>query len=86
MEGAELDAESPFLYLTLDLPQAPLYRDELLQNIIPQVPLGDILSKFNGTTEKEYKTYNANIMKRSPCPSPRLNPQPAAEVVSAGSS
>ncbi|KHJ86146.1 hypothetical protein OESDEN_14112, partial [Oesophagostomum dentatum] len=40
--------ELPFLYLALDLPPAPLYRDEQMQNIIPQ----------------EYKTYNENIMKR----------------------
>jgi U4/U6.U5 tri-snRNP-associated protein 2 len=29
-----------------------------------QVPLGRILSKFDGTTEKEYKTYNENFIKR----------------------
>lgn len=29
--------EQPFLFLSLDLPAAPLYRDELMQNIIPQV-------------------------------------------------
>uniref|UniRef100_A0A915C8Y5 ubiquitinyl hydrolase 1 n=2 Tax=Ascarididae TaxID=6250 RepID=A0A915C8Y5_PARUN len=54
----------PFLYLTLDLPAAPLYRDELMQNIIPQVPLSVLLTKFNGAIEKEYKTYNENFMKR----------------------
>ncbi|KRX44735.1 U4/U6.U5 tri-snRNP-associated protein 2 [Trichinella britovi] len=54
----------PFLFLTLDLPPAPLYRDEFFQNIIPQVPLAALLAKFNGITEKEYKTYNENIMKR----------------------
>lgn len=42
----------PFLYLTLDLPAAPLYRDELMQNIIPQVPLSVLLTKFNGAIEK----------------------------------
>ncbi|PIC48050.1 hypothetical protein B9Z55_007174 [Caenorhabditis nigoni] len=42
-------SEKPFLFLTLDLPAAPLYRDVQLQNIIPQ---------------KEYRTYNDNIMKR----------------------
>ncbi len=61
---AEKDEELPFLFLTLDLPPAPLYRDELLQNIIPQVPLGSLLAKFNGSSEKEYKTYKENIMKR----------------------
>ncbi|MFH4978677.1 hypothetical protein AB6A40_005386 [Gnathostoma spinigerum] len=63
-EFKEKMREVPFLYLTLDLPAAPLYRDELLQNIIPQVPLSVLLTKFNGVTEKEYKTYNENFMKR----------------------
>ncbi|WKY13551.1 hypothetical protein Q1695_004413 [Nippostrongylus brasiliensis] len=63
-EYNESAKELPFLYLALDLPPAPLYRDEQMQNIIPQVPLSVLLQKFNGTTEKEYKTYNENIMKR----------------------
>jgi len=42
----------PFLYLALDLPAAPLYKDELEHNIIPQVPLSSLLAKFNGLTEK----------------------------------
>ncbi|EYC17225.1 hypothetical protein Y032_0031g2346 [Ancylostoma ceylanicum] len=63
-EYNESAKELPFLYLALDLPPAPLYRDEQMQNIIPQVPLTALLQKFNGTTEKEYKTYNENIMKR----------------------
>ena len=44
--------ESTFMYLTLDLPTAPLYKDEKEQLIIPQVPLFNILAKFNGITEK----------------------------------
>ncbi|CCD69090.1 Ubiquitin carboxyl-terminal hydrolase 39 [Caenorhabditis elegans] len=64
-EYQEKVIESPFLYLTLDLPSAPLYRDVQLQNIIPQVPLSTLLEKFDGKTEKEYPTYNDNnIMKR----------------------
>lgn len=53
-----------FLYLTLDLPPPPLFKDELTENIIPQVPLFNILAKFNGTNEKEYKTYKDSKMKR----------------------
>ncbi|EPB74731.1 hypothetical protein ANCCEY_06156 [Ancylostoma ceylanicum] len=49
---SESAKELPFLYLALDLPPAPLYRDEQMQNIIPQVPLTALLQKFNGTTEK----------------------------------
>ncbi|NWU43515.1 SNUT2 protein, partial [Hylia prasina] len=63
-EYQERVVESTFLYLTLDLPTAPLYKDEKEQLIIPQVPLFSILAKFNGSTEKEYKTYKENFLKR----------------------
>ncbi|XP_067939184.1 ubiquitin carboxyl-terminal hydrolase 39-like [Watersipora subatra] len=56
--------DTQFLYLTCDLPAMPLYPDELKENIIPQVPLASILAKFNGVTEKEYKTYKESTMKR----------------------
>lgn len=56
--------ESSFLYLTVDLPPPPLFKDELRENIIPQVPLFNILAKFNGTSEKEYKSYKDSKMKR----------------------
>lgn len=48
----ETSVETPFLFLTLDIPPAPLFKDELEQNIIPQVPLSSLLSKFDGVTEK----------------------------------
>ncbi|XP_072702165.1 ubiquitin carboxyl-terminal hydrolase 39 [Ciconia boyciana] len=63
-EYQEMMVESTFMYLTLDLPTAPLYKDEKEQLIIPQVPLFSILAKFNGATEKEYKTYKENFLKR----------------------
>jgi len=56
--------ESPFLFLTSELPPPPLFKDEFHENIIPQVSLYNILSKFNGITEKEYKTYKDNFLKR----------------------
>ena len=31
--------ESPFLYLTAELPPPPLFKDELHENIIPQINL-----------------------------------------------
>ena len=31
-------AESPFLFLTSELPPPPLFKDEYDENIIPQVP------------------------------------------------
>ncbi|CAK5030352.1 unnamed protein product [Meloidogyne enterolobii] len=63
-EYREQVKELPFLSLALDLPPAPLYLDERMQNIIPQVPLAQLLTKFNGVTEKEYKTYKDNFIKR----------------------
>lgn len=38
----------PFLFLGLDLPPAPLYKDVMETNIIPQVPIFDLLKKFDG--------------------------------------
>ncbi|KAM3830544.1 ubiquitin carboxyl-terminal hydrolase 39 [Vipera latastei] len=63
-EYQEKMVESTFMYLSLDLPTAPLYKDEKEQLIIPQVPLFNILAKFNGLMEKEYKTYKENFLKR----------------------
>jgi U4/U6.U5 tri-snRNP-associated protein 2 len=63
-EYKERSEENNFLYLTLDLPPQPLFRDEMSENIIPQVPLYTILSKFNGINEKEYKTYKDSSLKR----------------------
>lgn len=57
-------SESPFLYLTCELPPPPLFRDEHYNNIIPQVSLFTLLNKFNGETEKEYKTYKDNIIRK----------------------
>lgn len=53
-----------FLYLTCDLPAPPLFIDEFRKNIIPQVHLNQLLAKFDGVTEKEYKTYKDSFMKR----------------------
>jgi U4/U6.U5 tri-snRNP-associated protein 2 len=44
---------TPFLYLTVDVPPAPLFRDALERNIIPQVPLFACLTKFDGATFQE---------------------------------
>ena len=42
-----------YLMLTLDLPAAPLFQDELEKNIIPQIPLTSILSKYDGLKAQE---------------------------------
>ncbi|KAI6692359.1 hypothetical protein NL676_020069 [Syzygium grande] len=43
----------PFLMLGLDLPPPPLFQDVMEKNIIPQVPLFNILKKFDGETITE---------------------------------
>jgi len=62
--GETKETDSHFLYLTLDLPPPPLFKDEMRENIIPQVPLATLLSKFSGVTEKEYKTYMGSEFKK----------------------
>ncbi|XP_057300465.1 U4/U6.U5 tri-snRNP-associated protein 2-like [Hydractinia symbiolongicarpus] len=63
-EYKETEQTLPFLYLTLDIPASPLFKDELEQNAIPQVPLINLLQKFNGVQEKEYKTYYDVTVKK----------------------
>ncbi|EEB09339.1 ubiquitin carboxy terminal hydrolase Ubp10 [Schizosaccharomyces japonicus yFS275] len=43
----------PFLYLTLDPPPKPLFQDEFEGNIIPQVSVYELLTKYNGVTTQE---------------------------------
>ena len=53
-EDADVKTEqSRFMILTLDLPAAPLFQDELDKNIIPQIPLTTILSKYDGLKAQE---------------------------------
>lgn len=53
-EAAEVNVETMrYLMLTLDLPAAPLFQDELDKNIIPQIPLISILSKYDGLKAQE---------------------------------
>jgi U4/U6.U5 tri-snRNP-associated protein 2 len=53
-EDADVQTErTRFLMLTLDLPPAPLFQDELDRNIIPQVPLTHLLSKYDGIHSQE---------------------------------
>lgn len=52
--------KSPFLFLALDLPAAPIFQDLNENRIIPQVPLGEILAKYDGKTTQE----TGNTLKR----------------------
>ncbi|OQR94722.1 U4/U6.U5 tri-snRNP-associated protein [Achlya hypogyna] len=45
---ATTTATTPFLFLSLDLPPTPLFKDSQGGNVIPQVPLFTVLEKFNG--------------------------------------
>ncbi|KAI9891848.1 MAG: hypothetical protein M1814_002413 [Vezdaea aestivalis] len=57
-----------FLILTLDLPPAPLFQDELDQNIIPHVPLVNILSKYDGRTAAEHQSHRRRYRLLHPLP------------------
>ncbi|CAF1356010.1 unnamed protein product [Adineta steineri] len=63
-EYREYDEETPYLFLSVDLPPPPLFRDEHKESIIPQVPLFQTLTKFDGQTAQEHKTYKDNYLKR----------------------
>lgn len=46
----------PYLFLTLDLPPIPIFTDELEKNLVPQVPLSTLLTKFDGQTVAQLPT------------------------------
>lgn len=41
---------TPFLFLAVDLPPPPLFQDSVEKNIIPQVNIASVLSKYDGVT------------------------------------
>jgi len=68
-EVAEVKVDiNRFLLLTLDLPAAPLFQDEFERNIIPQVPLTTILSKYNGVTAQELNAQRKRYRLVHPLP------------------
>lgn len=68
-EAAEVKIETArFLLLTLDLPPPPLFQDEQERNIIPQVPLTTILSKYNGVTSQELNAQRRRYRLVHPLP------------------
>mmetsp|Transcript_18563 Transcript_18563/g.47184 ORF Transcript_18563/g.47184 Transcript_18563/m.47184 type:complete len:327 (-) Transcript_18563:21-1001(-) len=46
------ESNQSFLYLPLDVPSVPLFKDEEQKNIIPKVPITDCLQKYSGLTEQ----------------------------------
>ncbi|KAL6856462.1 cysteine proteinase [Trichoderma novae-zelandiae] len=68
-EAAEVKVDIVrFLLLTLDLPSAPLFQDELEKNIIPQVPLSTILSKYDGKRAQEHHAQRKRYRLLHPLP------------------
>lgn len=68
-EAAEVKVDTVrFLLLTLDLPAAPLFQDELEKNIIPQVPLTTILNKYNGVQAQEHRAQRKRYKLLHPLP------------------
>ncbi|KAF8850556.1 cysteine proteinase [Acephala macrosclerotiorum] len=57
-----------FMLLTLDLPSAPLFQDELEKNIIPQIPLTNILSKYDGLKAQEHLNQRKRYRLLHPLP------------------
>jgi U4/U6.U5 tri-snRNP-associated protein 2 len=68
-EAAEVKQDiSRFLMLTLDLPAAPLFQDEIERNIIPQVPLTTILAKYDGRKAQEQLNHRKRYRLLHPLP------------------
>ncbi|TAQ84368.1 hypothetical protein B7494_g7302 [Chlorociboria aeruginascens] len=68
-EAAEVKVEiNRFMLLTLDLPSAPLFQDELERNIIPQIPLTSILSKYDGLKAQEHLNQRKRYRLLHPLP------------------
>nr|CCA15538.1 U4/U6.U5 trisnRNPassociated protein putative [Albugo laibachii Nc14] len=64
--------KTPFLFLSLDLPTSPLFKDSQGGNVIPQVPLYTVLEKYNGSKttfvlqdlQRHKKTYQIRLHPR----------------------
>jgi U4/U6.U5 tri-snRNP-associated protein 2 len=60
---------TPYLILTLDLPQTPLFRDAIEdKNIIPHVPLTTLLQKYNGMQASERQAQRVRHRLLHPLP------------------
>jgi len=52
--GPAVVTVTPFFHLTLDIPAAPLFKDESEKNVIPQITIFQLLEKFNGLKETHF--------------------------------
>lgn len=57
-------AQVPFTYLSLDIPPCPLFRDSEGGLVIPQVPLFEVLKKFDGSSWTDTMTSEAHIRRQ----------------------
>lgn len=55
---------SPFLFLSLEIPPCPLFRDSQGGLIIPQIPIFELLKKFDGTTSTDQVSTTHMIRKQ----------------------
>lgn len=69
-ESAQISANiTNYLILTLDLPPVPLFRDSVeSKNIIPQVPLTQLLQKYNGLQAYEKASHRVRHRLLHPLP------------------
>ena len=68
-ENAEVQSKTtPFMVLPLDLPAAPLFQDDREKNIIPQVPLHQVLGKYDGIRAQERMSNRVRYRLLHPLP------------------
>jgi hypothetical protein len=63
-EWVETVTEMPFTHLSLDIPPCPLFRDSHGGLVIPQMPLFEVLQKFDGETWTDTVNQSAHIRKQ----------------------
>ena len=61
---SETITTTPFTFLSLDIPPTPLFRDSEGGLIIPQIPLFQVLQKFNGQTWTDQIGVNTHTRKK----------------------
>ena len=59
---------TPYLILTLDLPPIPLFREDKEKDIIPQIPLADLLEKYSGLKGSERQAHRVRHRLLHPLP------------------
>ena len=55
---------SPFTFLRLDIPPCPLFRDSQGGMIVPQIPIFEVLKKFDGVTLTDQVASNKGHVRK----------------------